>query len=70
MPSSRPSVTPAGGAPVGRRFLLTRRNLIILAGAVVVLAAGYLTLSAGHASAAAVLLVLGYCVLFPIGIAL
>jgi hypothetical protein len=70
MPSSRPSVTPAGGAPVGRRFLLTRRNLIFLAGAVVVLAAGYLTLSAGHASAAAVLLVLGYCVLFPVEIAL
>jgi hypothetical protein len=37
--------------------------------AVLVLIAGYLTLQAGHPSAAAVLLVLGYCVLFPIGIA-
>jgi hypothetical protein len=70
MPSSRPSVTSTGGARVGRRFLLTRRNLIILAAAVLVLVAGYLTLAAGHASAAAVLLVVGYCVLFPIGIAL
>jgi hypothetical protein len=70
MPSSQPSVTPAGGAPAGRRSLLTRRNLILLAAAMIVLAAGYMTLSAGHASAAAILLVVGYCVLFPIGIAL
>jgi hypothetical protein len=63
-------VPQAGGAPVTRRTLLTRRNLVILAAAVLVLVAGYLTLAAGHASAAAVLLVVGYCVLFPIGIAL
>ncbi|MGH7508687.1 MAG: hypothetical protein ACREMZ_04380 [Gemmatimonadales bacterium] len=43
--------------------------MIILAVAVMVLVAGYLTLRAGHPSAAAVILVLGYCVLFPIGIA-
>ena len=49
---------------------LTRRNLVILGAAVAVLVAGYLTLAAGHASAAAVLLVVGYCILFPIGIAL
>lgn len=53
-----------------RHFLLAPRNLIILAAAVLVLVAGYLTLQAGHASAAAVILVIGYCVLFPIGIAL
>ena len=70
MPGSRPSVTSAGDAPAARRFLLTRRNLFILAAAVLVLVAGYATLAAGHASAAAVLLVVGYCVLFPIGIAL
>jgi len=34
------------------------------------LGAGYAVLMAGHASFAAVLLVLGYCVLFPLGIAL
>jgi hypothetical protein len=43
---------------------------LILAAAVAVLVAGYLTLAAGHASTAAVLLVVGYCILFPIGIAL
>jgi len=60
---------PAAGSPP-RRFVLARRNLIILALALVVLVAGYLTLRAGHPSAAAVILVLGYCVLFPLGIAL
>ena len=70
MPSSRPSVTSAGGGPAGRRFLLTRRNLVILAAAVVVLVAGYMTLAAGHATLAATLLVVGYCVLVPLGIAL
>jgi hypothetical protein len=44
--------------------------LIILAAAILLLVAGYLTLQAGHPSMAAVILVLGYCVLFPIGIAL
>jgi hypothetical protein len=63
MSSSRPPV-PA------RRFLLARRNLLILGLAVLVLVAGYLTLRAGYPSAAAVILVFGYCVLFPLGIAL
>ncbi|HEY3012288.1 MAG TPA: hypothetical protein VGJ36_06065 [Gemmatimonadales bacterium] len=50
--------------------MLAPRNLIILAAAVLVLVVGYLTLWAGHPSLAAVILVFGYCVLFPIGIAL
>ena len=50
--------------------MLAPRNLAILAAAVLVLVAGYLTLKAGHASTAAVILVFGYCILFPIGIAL
>jgi hypothetical protein len=62
MSNPRPSAPP-------RHFLLAPRNLIILAAAVLVLIAGYLTLRAGYPSAAAVILVLGYCVLFPIGIA-
>jgi hypothetical protein len=70
MPAPRSQSPSSGGARTERRFLLTRRNLFILAGALVVLVAGYLTLAAGHASAAAALLVIGYCVLFPIGIAL
>jgi hypothetical protein len=70
MPSSRAGASSGGNAVRTRRFLLTRRNLVILGAAVTVLVAGYLTLAAGHASAAAVLLVVGYCILFPLGIAL
>jgi hypothetical protein len=70
MPSSRTAVSSPGSATRPRRFLLARRNLFILAAAVAVLVAGYLTLAAGHPSTAAVLLVVGYCILFPIGIAL
>jgi hypothetical protein len=70
MPSPRPAAPSAGSPPVIRRFRLAPRNLAVLVAAVLVLVVGYLTLAAGHASAAAVLLVLGYCVLFPIGIAL
>ena len=46
------------------------RNIGFLAAAVVVVVAGYAVLGAGHPTPAAVLLVFGYCVLFPLGIAL
>ena len=68
MSNPRPSPQSRSSAP--RHFVLAPRNLVILAVAVLVLVAGYLMLQAGHASAAAVILVFGYCVLFPIGIAL
>jgi hypothetical protein len=63
MSNPRPSAPP-------RHFLLAPRNLIILAAAILLLVIGYVMLQAGHPSVAAVILVLGYCVLFPIGIAL
>ena len=50
--------------------MLGRRNLIVLAAAVLALVLGYALLNAGNSSLAAVLLVLGYCVLFPLAIAL
>lgn len=54
----------------GRRGLLGRRNVIVLVAATGCLVVGYLMLQAGSVSLAAVLLVLGYCVLFPLAIAL
>ena len=54
----------------GRRGLLGRKNVIVLVAATASLVVGYLTLQAGSVSLAAVLLVLGYCVLFPLAIAL
>jgi hypothetical protein len=53
-----------------RRPFLAPRNLLLLGAAVLSLVAGYAVLAAGHPTAGAVLLVLGYCVLFPLGIAL
>jgi len=53
-----------------RRSLFGRRNVVVLACAAACLVAGYLVLASGSASAAAVLLVIGYCVLFPLAIAL
>ena len=54
----------------GRRALLGGRNLVALAAAGACLVVGYLLLQAGSTSLAAVLLVLGYCVLLPVAIAL
>ena len=61
---------PSDTRNTGRRGLLGRRNVLVLVAAVICLVAGYMTLSAGAASVAAVLLVVGYCVLFPLAIAL
>jgi hypothetical protein len=47
---------------------LAARSLIIIGIALASIIAGYMVLQAGHPSAAAVLLVLGYCVLLPLGI--
>jgi len=46
------------------------RNWLFLAAAVVSLAAGYVLLARGSTTAAPILLVLGYCVFFPVGLAL
>ncbi len=46
------------------------KNYALLAAAAVSLAAGYWLLSKGSTTAAPILLVLGYCVFFPVGLAL
>jgi hypothetical protein len=48
--------------------LFTRRNLLLLGVALATIGAGYAVLVSGSASAAAVLLVLGYLVLFPLAL--
>ena len=50
--------------------LFSRRNLVILGVSLLTIAAGYAVLVSGSASAAAVLLVLGYCILFPLALIL
>ena len=47
-----------------------RRNYVLLGTGLAVLVGGYLLLSSGSTSLAAAVLVLGYCVLVPLGLAL
>lgn len=61
----------ATSATSGRSgFPLGRKNLVVLSLGVLSLVAGYLLLEAGSTTPAAILLVLGYCVLVPVGLAL
>ncbi len=52
----------------GPAVLFTGRNFLLVAVALATIGAGYAVLVAGSASAAAVLLVAGYCVLFPLAL--
>jgi len=52
------------------RLRFRPRNLAFLAAAILALALGYVLLAQGSTTLAPVLLVLGYCVLFPLGLAL
>ena len=63
-------MTAPSGPAATRQPFLARRNYLLLGAAVAALVVGYAVLSAGHPTPAAVLLVLGYCVLFPLGLAL
>ena len=46
------------------------KNFVFLSAAIVSLALGYWLLAKGSTTAAPILLVLGYCVFFPVGLAL
>lgn len=56
--------------PARRKGILAGRNGAVLLAALAVLILGYVLLLGGSTSAAAVFLVIGYCVLFPLAIAL
>jgi hypothetical protein len=57
--------------PVARaRLQFGPRNYLFLAAALLSLGVGYWLLARGSTTAAPILLVLGYCVLFPVGLAL
>lgn len=60
----------SNGVSSPARLRFRGRNLLLLAGAVVSLVVGYARLADGDMTLAPVLLVLGYCVLFPLGLAL
>ena len=56
------------GSPARLQF--RRRNVVLLGAALLSLVLGYWLLATGSTSLAPLLLVLGYCVLFPLGLAL
>jgi hypothetical protein len=64
---------PAKPKPVFKKPLrpminLTRKNYAIMGAGIVVIAAGFITLASGSITLAPILLVLGYCVLIPVGL--
>jgi hypothetical protein len=63
MPSSDSTST-------GAQLRFGRRNVLLLGAAALALVVGYLWLHSGGTTGAAALLVVGYCILFPLGIAL
>lgn len=56
--------------PSSAKLRFGPKNVVVLAAAVVALGAGYALLASGSTTVAPILLVLGYCVLFPLGLAL
>jgi hypothetical protein len=56
------------GSPARLQF--RRINVVLMGAAVASLGVGYLLLAQGSTTLAPMLLVLGYCVLFPLGLAL
>jgi hypothetical protein len=63
-------MTPTGTPVVPAANLFSRRNLVLIAVALLTITAGYLILVNGSPSLAAVLLVLGYVVIFPLALIL
>ncbi len=56
------------GSPARLQFRAV--NVLVLAAAVVSIGVGYVLLAQGSTTMAPILLVFGYCVLFPLGLAL
>lgn len=60
----------SGKGASSARLQFGKKNIVFLGGASLALAAGYVLLAGGSTTLAPILLVLGYCVLFPVGLAL
>jgi hypothetical protein len=66
--ASSTKAAPRTAAPARPTLSFSRTNAIWLGAGVVSIAIGYFLLSTGSETIAPILLVLGYCVLLPIGI--
>jgi hypothetical protein len=66
--ASKASVPARTSAPARPTLSFSRTNAIWMGAAAVSIAIGYFLLSTGSETIAPILLVMGYCVLLPIGI--
>ena len=67
-PPARTAGTAKAAAPARPTLSFSRTNAIWLGSAAVAIAIGYFMLARGSETIAPILLVLGYCVLLPVGI--
>jgi hypothetical protein len=54
--------------PLRPQINLNKKNYAIMAGGLAVIIAGFISLAGGSITLAPILLVLGYCVLIPVGL--
>ena len=59
---------PASKKPPRPMINLGKKNYAIMGAGIVTIAAGFITLASGSITLAPILLVLGYCVLIPVGL--
>ncbi|MBM3331757.1 DUF3098 domain-containing protein [candidate division WOR-3 bacterium] len=59
---------PASKKPLRPMINLSKKNYAILGVGLVTIAAGFISLASGSITLAPILLVLGYCVLIPVGL--
>jgi hypothetical protein len=65
-PPARPK--PAPKKPLRPMISLSKKNYAIMGAGIATIAAGFITLASGSITLAPILLVLGYCVLIPVGL--
>jgi len=69
LPEGKRAPKAAAAEGPGGELSFGRRNMAMLGGAVLCIVGGYLLLAGGSTTLAPILLVLGYCVLVPYGLA-
>jgi hypothetical protein len=63
-----PKPKPAAKKPLRPMINLGKKNYAIMGAGLVTIVAGFITLASGSITLAPILLVLGYCVLIPVGL--
>jgi hypothetical protein len=67
-PNKPPPAKPAPKKPLRPMINLGKKNYAIMGAGLATIVAGFITLASGSITLAPILLVLGYCVLIPVGL--